>query len=121
MQLERIYKLQKRCARLVQGAGKREPTLPLLKKLNWLTVNNKIEYNKGTLVYKSLHGLAPTYISEYFTATSDVHRHGTRSSSNGGLTISTLSTTDIAKTFRHSGGVLWNSMPVHIRKSPSLF
>ena len=54
-------KVQNRAARLVFKANRREHTTPLLRKLHWLPVCERIKF-KLTLAYKSKHETTPPYI-----------------------------------------------------------
>ena len=38
------------------------PSQPLFEKLDWLNIYERIEYSKGVLLFKSVHGLCPSYI-----------------------------------------------------------
>ncbi len=38
------------------------PTTPLLSKLKWMSLMDRVLYSKAVMVYKSLNGLAPGYI-----------------------------------------------------------
>ena len=60
-----LQKLQNAAARLVTEKSKYSHITPVLRDLHWLPVKLKIEYKLASLVYKCLHGLAPTYLSEH--------------------------------------------------------
>ena len=44
--------------------GVRDHITPVLKDLHWLPVHWRIQYKVLLLVYKTQHGLAPSYISQ---------------------------------------------------------
>ena len=57
-------------------------------KLHWLPVEQRIQFKIGVLVYRCLHGNAPSYISEMLTAAADVSgRRSLRSAARGDLVI----------------------------------
>ncbi len=58
-QLERLFKLQKRAARMIYDLPTRTPTAHLLKQLNWMPLMDRIKYRKSVMVFKSLNDLAP--------------------------------------------------------------
>lgn len=60
-QLGRLFKLQKRAARMIYDLPTRTPTKPLLKKLGWMPLTDRVQYRKSLMVYKSLKGLSPQY------------------------------------------------------------
>jgi hypothetical protein len=51
--IEKISKLQKRAARVILEADRRESSDSLFKQLNWLTVFDEIEIRKCCLIYKT--------------------------------------------------------------------
>jgi hypothetical protein len=59
--LEKILKLQKRAARIILRADFNTPSKLLFEKLEWLTVYNRINYHKATLMFKCINNLAPEY------------------------------------------------------------
>ena len=57
----------------------------LFSELGWLTVFERVEFNKGILLYKALHNLCPEYITDMFKFKSS--SYGLRSSSNQQISI----------------------------------
>jgi len=51
-------------ARLVFASSKCDHITPHLCQLHWLTVSWRIEFKLVILVYKCLHGLAPSYLAD---------------------------------------------------------
>ena len=64
--MERIHKLQKCAARVIVDAPPDAPSLPLFSELGWLTVFERVEFNKGILLYKALRNMCPEYITDMF-------------------------------------------------------
>ena len=66
-----LQKLQNRAARIVPDSGcdapADAPADALIEKLNWPTIVEIIKRETATMVYKSLIGLAPTYLSNIFS------------------------------------------------------
>ncbi len=77
-QLERLFKLQKRAARMIYNLPTRTPTGPLLKQLNWMPLMDRIKYKKAVMVFKSLNGLAPQYMKNLFQFVGEVSCRSTR-------------------------------------------
>jgi len=74
--IQRLQSVQNAAARLVTGASRRDHITPVLRQLHWLPVKQKIDFKLAVLVYKSLHGLAPPYLSDACQLVTDVgHRH----------------------------------------------
>ncbi len=49
-------------------------TAPLLSKLNWMTIIDRVKYRMAIMVYKSLNGLAPPYMRKMFKFVSHVRK-----------------------------------------------
>jgi ribonuclease P/MRP protein subunit RPP40 len=118
--LDRILCLQKRAARIIMDAAYDAPSKELFKQLAMMTIYQRIEYHKATLIYKSLNGLAPSYLSEKFLPTSQSHTKTLRSSTNGHLVIPKPNTEFFKKSFQYSGSVLWNSLPKYVTNVSSV-
>ena len=71
------------------------------------------------MVFKSLNGLAPEYLSSKIIARSHTTSYTFRDSVNK-LTIPQPRTNYLRNSFRYSGAVLWNSLPETLRQAESL-
>ena len=74
------------------------------------------------MVYKSLNGLAPNYLSSKFIQRSDVITAYNLRDSDGKLAISLPRTNYYKNSFGYRGAVLWNSLdlPSAARQATSL-
>jgi hypothetical protein len=62
-EIDKLQRVQNIADRLVSRARKYDYITPVLKDLHWLPVVPRINYKILLLVYKTLHGLSPTYLS----------------------------------------------------------
>uniref|UniRef100_A0A8C6KCT2 Reverse transcriptase domain-containing protein n=1 Tax=Nothobranchius furzeri TaxID=105023 RepID=A0A8C6KCT2_NOTFU len=60
--LNRLQVVQNACARLLTKSSKHTHITPLLLQLHWLPVNFRVHFKILVLVYRALHGQAPSYI-----------------------------------------------------------
>ena len=60
--LDRLQSLQNKCARLIFMPLRRTNISPLLKKLHWLRIKDRISFKTLLYVYKALNGLCPRYM-----------------------------------------------------------
>ena len=58
--------------RLIHASRRTEHVTPLLRDLHWLWYPERIDYKLAVLVYRCLHGLAPSYLADEFTRVSEV-------------------------------------------------
>uniref|UniRef100_A0A8C6KM71 Reverse transcriptase domain-containing protein n=1 Tax=Nothobranchius furzeri TaxID=105023 RepID=A0A8C6KM71_NOTFU len=62
--LNRLQVVQNACARLLTKSSKHTHITPLLLQLHWLPVNFRVHLKILVLVYRALHGQAPSYIGD---------------------------------------------------------
>uniref|UniRef100_A0A8C6K7Z1 Reverse transcriptase domain-containing protein n=1 Tax=Nothobranchius furzeri TaxID=105023 RepID=A0A8C6K7Z1_NOTFU len=62
--LNRLQVVQNACARLLTKSSKHTHITPLLLQLHWLPVNFRVHFKILVLVYRALHGQAPSYIGD---------------------------------------------------------
>ena len=60
--LDRLQRLQNKCARFVSMPPRHTNISPVLKNLHWLRIKDRISFKTLHYVYKSLNGLCPRYI-----------------------------------------------------------
>jgi hypothetical protein len=61
--LSRLQSVLNAAARLIFRARKFDHVTPLLRDLHWLRVPERLDFRLAVLVYRCLHGTAPTYLS----------------------------------------------------------
>ena len=69
----KLQSVQYRAARVVCKTASITDDEVALENLGWLNVQQLIEYNTALFIWKSKHGLAPTYISDMFVPVKFVH------------------------------------------------
>ncbi len=103
---------------LVQNAAARLLTSPVLISLHWLPVKHRMHFKTLLFVYKGLHGLAPSYISDilfYCNASREL-----RSTSSLQLTVPrTRLKLKGDRAFSVAAPQLWNNLPSYIRFAPT--
>ena len=112
--LQRIYKLQKRAARVILGVDLTVSTRTLFSRLHWLPIDFRIEFFIAVMTFKILNGLAPDYLNQ-FRYISDVSNINTRGSRNGNLYTPIFKTTTGQRSFIYRATTIWNNIPISIR------
>ena len=108
-----LIKLQKQAARLILDAPKLTPSHEMFTKLQWLKFDELVHQKQATMVYKSLHNLAPLYMTQMFQLSK---RTGLRSVSNNKLFLPRCHKNSL----RYIGPVIWNSLPPAVRCAKTL-
>ena len=122
-QLDRVQSILKFAARLIYGRAKYDHVTPMLwDKLHWLRVPQMIQYKCCLLVYKSLHGLTRSCISNLCTRVqlSD-RRSSLRSATRRHNKLVVPRSSKFGKrSFTISSPWVWNSLPDHVVAVQSL-
>ena len=81
-----------------------------MRRLGWKTIEELIAHESELLVFKSIHGLAPQYMSDLFTKTSQLTSHNLRNIATD-LWLPQQRSSSGMKSFSYRGAKTWNSLP----------
>lgn len=114
--LRKLQSVQNAAARLITNTRKFDHITPVLRDLHWLPVRQRIVFKTAMLVYKCLHGLAPSYLTEFCRPVSTLPgRRQLRSGTTGVLHVPRTRTSIGSRSFAVAGPVTWNSLPTELR------
>jgi len=91
---------------------------PVLRSLHWLPVAQRIDFKTALLVYKSLHGLAPKYISDMLVPYEPART--LRSTGTGLMLVPRVRTKHGEAAFQIHTAKIWNNLPEDVRQASSL-
>ncbi len=118
-QIAHLQLVQNAAARLLLKCRKYEHITPVLKSLHWLPVCQRIDFKILLFVYKSLHNLAPVYLSELLHLYTP--SRSLRSRDQALLVVPRVRLKRRGeRAFAVAGPRLWNALPLEIRMAPSL-
>ena len=117
--IQKLQRVQNTLARVVSGTRKRDHITPVLWKLHWLPVAQRLEYKIALITHKVLSTRQPQYlnslISEYRP------KRQLRSEGKRQLTKPTGLLSSIGqRTYTRSSERTWNQLPEHIRLSDNI-
>ena len=119
--IQPLQRVQNSAARLILKKRKSDHISPLLSSLHWLPVSQRIQFKFLVLVYKVVHNLAPSYLSDLLSQY--IPSRSLRSSSDPSLlTIPRplrLKSID-SRAFSVAGPSSWNNLPPSLRQAKSL-
>ena len=118
-EIKKLQKLQNRAARVLTDSSFDAPSRPLIEKLGWKTIEDFISEETKTMVFKSLHELAPEYLRCLFTSNSQFASHNLRNTATD-LKLPKKKSTNGQKCFSYRGAKLWNSLPAESKQASSL-
>jgi len=101
-----IFKLQKLCVRIINGAKKMAPSIPLFTSLEILPLPKIYEYCVVLLMFKYYHGLLPTVITNIFQTVSVTNDRAMRHHSN--LILPRCTSQFAYNSLKLQGPKLWN-------------
>ena len=114
--LARLQVAQNNAARLLTGVNRREHITPVLQRLHWLPVHQRIAYKVISLIQKALHTQsAPRYLKDQLTVYRPT-RELRSSSDQWTLTVPRVRLQYGNRSFTAFGSRLWNSLPADLRQ-----
>ena len=103
-------------ARFLTGASHQDHISPILRRLHWLPVKQRVNYKLATLAQKSLHGQAPSFLVDDCQLIADSGRRQLRSADANVLTVLRTHTRLGDRSFSVAGPRIWNSLPASLRQ-----
>jgi len=118
--MDRLQSVQNAAARLIFNACRQDHIQPLLRRLHWLWMPERVSFRLAVLVYRCLNGYAPGYLASDLQRVSHINaRRRLRSSNTSALVAPrTVSSTIGDRTFPATVASVWNSLPESVRSSP---
>ena len=120
--LQQLQSVMNSAARLVFSSSRYDHITPLLHQMHWLRAPERIEFKLAVLVYKCLHGTAPSYLADELEHTADFGtRRRLRSSSSLTLNVRRTRLSTVGdRAFPVVAARTWNSLPQHVTSAPSM-
>ena len=117
--LQKLQKTQNQAPRIVTDSPYDKASMPLFSQLGWLNIKEMIDFETATMVYKSLHGLAPPYMQDTFHKLSDCRNRALRSTETD-LEIPRYKTSNGQQSFLYHGVIVWNRLSTESKTASSL-
>ena len=116
--LNKLQHVQNTLARVVLRSNYSRPSAQLLSELHWLPIESRIKFKLATITYKTLSTSQPQYLRSSLNA--HIPTRYTRSADQQQLAKPYCSTEFGRRAFSHAAPLVWNSIPLEIRLSPSV-
>ena len=118
--IQTLQKFQNFAARLVLLAPRHHHSTPLLEKLHWLPISERIKYEVSCMCFSAMNGSGPAYLSELLYVNTPA-RTLCSSSDTRMLKIQQYKRKSHGfRAFSCFGPHLWNSLPQDLRHRSSL-
>ena len=119
--INKIQRMQNRVARIITGCYDFINTrgLDLVDELNLQNITERRNHFLCNLMLKSIHGLAPTYLSDSIVMQADINEYDTRGAQNRNVYQPRPRIEKYKNSFLYMAGELWNALPPSV-ESPDL-
>ncbi len=117
--VDKLQRIQNAAARIVKLVPKFDHITPVMIELHWLPVFYRVKFKVLLLTFKCIIGDAPLYLQDMIQQY--VPSRTLRSSNELLLRVPRIKCTTLgARSFRYTGPVLWNELPIHIRNAENV-
>ena len=117
--IDRLQRIQNSAARMVTNTRKYSHVKPVLQKLHWLPVKQRIHFKILVTTYKCITGKAPEYLCELLSI-----RRSSRVLRSSNQLLLQMPVSKLKSygegAFSVAGPTLWNRLPEEVRNKPSL-
>ena len=118
--INKILKLQKRCARIILDAQQRHNTVDLFNILAWVPYNIESDIKRCLMAYKRIMGPCPAYINELLELNNSQHSRNTRGANFTILPRRCIREKEGGRTFSATTSRCWNHLPLKLLTSQSV-
>ena len=120
--LSRLQRVMNEAARMLCRCSRGDHINRIMKeRLHWLRIPQRIQFKLCLLVYKSLHGKAPAYLSNLVNPVDTIDaRRRLRSATDGDLIVPRTCTNFGKHAFATAGPIAWKSLPISVRSATNI-
>ncbi len=116
-----LFWLQKKVLCCIKFEPFSASSAPIFHSLKILKLEDILQHNILTFVFKAINKLSPSYFHNYFQPNTAIHKIGTRQATRCDLFKSLKNTTRYGlQTIQYFGSKLWNTLPLFIRLASSI-
>ena len=112
-----LIKQHKQMARVVLQTDILTPTTEMFRRLKWIDMEKRWQFQKSKLMFDTLNDNAPSYLQDLFTSSASTHRYSTRNAESRGLIVPKAKTENERKAFSFEGAIIWNNLPSGVRNA----
>ena len=116
--IARLQRVQNTAARAVLQAGRREPSAPLLHRLHWLPIKQRIVYKIAVLTFQVLNTGQPHYLAELINR--KLSQRVLRSTSQSLLSVPLTRLVSCEAAFSAAAPAVWNSLSERVKSASSV-
>ena len=120
--LRKVQRLQNRAARYISGNFDyiNSRGLDILRALKLPNIHERRDYFITKLMFQSIHGLAPNYLSDRIIMKEDIRNYQLRDANDVDVYLPRANKEFFKSSLMFLGGTLWNALPSTVKNSTSL-
>ena len=120
--IDKLSRLQKRAARVVTGNFDYTSSHGevIVRDLKWQSFQQRRDYFIATMMFKCIHGLAPTHMINELEMVCERHAYSTRNAESLNVVVPKPNLECFKRSFRFSGAKVWNSLPNNLQNLQSV-
>ena len=117
-----LFRLQKRAARIVSNNFDyiNSHGEDIVKQLSWQTLEQRRDFYLACLMYKCVHGRAPSRLCNDIEMYFDRHGINTRNADSLNVVFPKPNVDCFKHSFKFAGAKVWNDIPSLVQNSPSI-
>ena len=92
----------------------------LVRDLHWQSFQQRRDYFIATMMFKCIHGLAPTHMINELEMVCERHAYSTRNADSLNVVVPKPNLECFKRSFRFSGAKVWNSLPNKLQNMQSV-
>jgi hypothetical protein len=116
--IKKLQRVQNSLARVVTGTRRSEHITPVLARLHWLPVAQRVAYKIALLTFKVVTTHSPGYLNDLVKFHTPVRELRSNIKTNS-LLIDRVRTVFGSRAFRHAAPTIWNSLPSELTQDLS--
>ena len=117
--LLKLFRLQKRAGRIILNVRSDTPSEYVFAQLNWMSVFQRVTYQKCLCMFNIVNGLCPNYLKKLANVHSPNKNYSLRSNSQHSLHIPFPHKELYKKSLKYSGSHIWNILPISVKSAPN--
>ena len=110
--ISKLYKLQKRAARVITGSNYDIRSTDIFETLNWRPIKDNLDERDLVMTFKAIKGIVPDYLIPTINLNGNANYQ--LRSNNRNIYLPKPKTNFLKNSFSYRGAMRWNNLPNHI-------
>ena len=110
--VSKLYKFQKRAARVITGSNYNIRSTDIFETLNWRPIKDNLDERDLVMTFKAIKGIVPDYLIPTINLNENANYQ--LRSNNRNIYLPKPNTNFLKNSFSYGGAMRWNNLPNHI-------